>query len=40
MIWQGVASGSIDDNPKNRDRRVTYVVSEIMAQYPVKPVKK
>jgi hypothetical protein len=40
LIWQGVASGTIDDNPKNRDRRVTYIVSEIMAQYPVKPVKK
>jgi len=39
MIWQGVASGTVDDNPKNRDRRVSYTVQQIMAQYPVAPIK-
>jgi hypothetical protein len=40
LIWQGVGSKTVDDNPNNRDRNVPKVMAAIMAQYPVKPVKK
>jgi hypothetical protein len=39
LIWQGVVSGEIDENPKNRERNIPRVVRELMKRYPVKPVK-
>lgn len=39
LIWQGVVSGEIDDNPKNRERNIPRVVKELMKRYPVKPLK-
>jgi hypothetical protein len=39
LVWQGVVSGEIDDNPKTRERNIPRVVQEIMKKYPVKPIK-
>jgi hypothetical protein len=38
LIWQGVVSGEIDDNPNSRERNIPRVVKELMKRYPVKPV--
>ena len=39
LIWQGVVSGEIDDNPKTRERNLPRVVGYLMKKYPVKPTK-
>ncbi len=39
LIWQGVVSGEIDDNPKTRERNTPRVVKELMKKYPKKPLK-
>jgi len=40
LIWQGVASGTVDSKPANRERKIPKTVAAIMAQYPVKPIKR
>jgi hypothetical protein len=40
LVWQGVISGEIDDNPNSRERNIPRVVQELMKKYPVKPIKK
>jgi len=40
LVWQGVASGEINENPKSRERNTPLVIKEIMKKYPVKPIKK
>jgi hypothetical protein len=39
LIWQGVITGEIDDNPKTRERNTPRVVKEIMKKYPKQPLK-
>ena len=39
LIWQGVVSGEIDENPKSRERNIPRVVKELMKRYPVDPIK-
>jgi len=39
LIWQGVVSGEIDDNPKTRERNTPRVVKELMKRYPKQPLK-
>jgi uncharacterized protein DUF4136 len=38
LIWEGVGSGTIDQNPQTREKNIPKSVAAIMAQYPVKPV--
>lgn len=40
LIWQGVVTGEIDDNPKTRERNTPRVVKELMKKYPVPAAKK
>ncbi|MEA3479060.1 MAG: DUF4136 domain-containing protein [Bacteroidota bacterium] len=35
LIWQGVGSRTVDDNPGNRDRNISRSVAMIMSYYPV-----
>jgi hypothetical protein len=35
LVWQGVVSGEIDENPRNREQNIPRVVKEIMKRYPV-----
>jgi hypothetical protein len=39
LIWQGVSSGTINENTKNREERINYLARAMMAKYPVKPLK-
>jgi hypothetical protein len=40
LIWQGVITGEIDDNPKTRERNMPRVIKELMKKYPVAVPKK
>ena len=40
LIWEGVGSKTVDENPQNRERGINKSVSAIMYQYPVKPTTK
>jgi len=40
LIWQGVGSKTIDENPNSREDNVQRAVKAIMFNYPVKPIKK
>jgi hypothetical protein len=40
LVWQGVVSGEINENPKNREQNIPRVVRELMKKYPVEPLKK
>ena len=35
LIWQGVATGTVDDNPQTREKNIPRVVAQIMRQYPI-----
>ncbi|GJM30516.1 MAG: hypothetical protein DHS20C17_31510 [Cyclobacteriaceae bacterium] len=37
LIWQGVASGTINENTKNREERINRLARAIMVNYPVEP---
>jgi len=39
LVWQGVASGTINENTKSREERINRVAASIMDQYPVEPAK-
>ena len=39
LIWEGTGSGEINENPQNREKSIPNTVAQIMAQYPVQPVK-
>lgn len=38
LIWEGVGSGTVDDNPQSREDGIPKAVAKIMAQYPVAPI--
>jgi hypothetical protein len=37
LVWEGIATGTVDDNPQNREKNIPKVVAKIMALYPVAP---
>jgi len=37
QIWQAIATGAVNENPKSRDKSIPGKVSTIMRQFPVKP---
>ena len=39
LIWEGVGTKTLDDNPSNRERTVQIIASRIMDRYPIAPVK-
>ncbi|MFW5706198.1 MAG: DUF4136 domain-containing protein [Bacteroidota bacterium] len=39
LIWQGVGSKTVDENPNNREYGIKKAVNDIMHNYPVKPEK-
>ena len=39
LVWQGVGSGTVDDNPSSRDKNIKQAVQKIMGQYPIPPSK-
>jgi len=38
LIWEGIASKTIDENPATRDRNIPKIIEYLMKKYPVKPV--
>ena len=39
LIWEGIASKTIDENPANREKNIPRNVEYLMRKYPVPPVK-
>lgn len=39
LIWEGIGSGTVDENPQSRDKNIPRSVAKIMYKYPVKPIK-
>lgn len=39
LIWEGVASGTVDEDPNSRDKNIPKVVNYMMRKYPVPSVK-
>ena len=39
LIWEGVATKTVDDNPDSRDKNIPIAVERLMRYYPVPPIK-
>jgi len=39
LVWQGVGSGTVDENPGNRDKGINRAVAKIMQTYPLAIIK-
>ena len=39
LIWQGVASGTVKENPKKRDKSIPKTVGKLMKKFPIQPSK-
>lgn len=39
LVWQGISSKTLKDNPKKRAKTIPKAVSKIMKKYPVQPPK-
>ena len=37
LIWEGIGTGEINENPKNRDKNIPKTVQAIMSKFPVSP---
>ena len=37
LVWEGIGTKTISENPKNRDQAIPEAVKKIMAEYPVPP---
>ena len=40
LIWEGIASKTIDENPNTREKNIPKVVAYLMKKYPVQPKEK
>ena len=38
LVWEGIGTKTINENPKNREQNISEAVKKIMAEYPVPPV--
>ena len=38
LIWEGVGSGTMEENPQLREKRIPIDVAQIMDRYPVLPI--
>jgi hypothetical protein len=38
LIWEGIGTKTVDENPQTRDKNIPKAVAAIMMQYPVKPI--
>ena len=38
LIWEGIGTGEINENPKNRDKNIPKTVKAIMSKFPVPQV--
>ena len=35
LVWQGVGSGTVDENPNTREKNIPKKIAQLMAEYPV-----
>ena len=38
LIWEGIGTKTVDENPQTRDKNIPRAVKAIMSKFPVKPV--
>ena len=38
LIWEGIGTRTVDENPQNRDKNIPRSVAAIMSQFPVQPI--
>jgi hypothetical protein len=38
LIWESIATKTVDDNPETREKNLPKVIAKIMAPYPIKPI--
>jgi len=38
LVWEGIGTKTIIENPKNREQNISEAVKKIMAEYPVDPI--
>ena len=38
LIWESIATGTVDDNPQTREKNIPKTVAKIMAPYPGTPI--
>lgn len=38
LIWEGIGTKTVDENPQTREKKIPKTVASIMLQYPVKPI--
>lgn len=38
LIWESIATKTVDDNPQTREKNIPKTIAKIMAPYPVKPI--
>lgn len=38
LIWESIATKTVDDNPETREKNVPKIIAKIMAPYPIKPI--
>jgi len=38
LVWEGIGTGTINEDPSNREQRINEAVNKIMAEYPVAPI--
>ena len=38
LMWEGIGSKTIDDNPETRDKNIPKAVKAIMSKFPVQPI--
>ncbi len=38
LIWEGIATKTVDENPQTRDKNIPKAVKALMSKFPVKPV--
>ena len=38
LVWEGIGTKTISENPKNREQNISEGVKKIMAEYPVQPI--
>jgi len=38
LVWEGIGTRTINEDPSNREQRINEAVNKIMAEYPVAPI--
>ena len=39
LVWEAVATKTVDDNPSSPEKKINAAVAKIMAKYPIQPAK-